>query len=100
MDAKELLLTRRWITKQEDRDAYYLIKDKAKELRKFFQEKFGYSLIVHQQYVRLDKVPDKAEPWMGITAFKHLEEYQYFCLILIFLEDKQSEEQFILSSLI
>lgn len=100
MDAKEILLTRRWIIKKEDRDLYYQIKDNAKELRKFFQEKFGYSLIVHQQYIRLDKVPDKAEPWMGITPFKSLEEYQYFCLLLIYLEDKQVEEQFVLSSLI
>lgn len=36
---------------------------------------------------------------MGIKEFSSIEEYQIFCYILVFLEDKEDEEQFILSSL-
>lgn len=97
MNNKEALLSKRWILKRDDRDRYYKIKDQIKELRSLFQEKAGFSLISHPQYIRLDKIPGKSEPWMGITQFQHIEEYQMLCYILAFLEDKQEEEQFILS---
>jgi len=97
MNNQELLLSRRWILKSQDRDAYYRIKDDAKSLKKLFQDTLGYSLISHQNFIKLDKVPGKAEPWMGICDFHSLEEYQMFCYVLIFLEDKDAEEQFILS---
>ena len=99
MNTKEILLSKRWVLKREDRDLYYQVKDDIKELRKIFQDKLGYSLHVNQQMIRLDKVPGKAEPWMGITDFKKIEEYQIFCLLLVYLEDKEDEEQFILSDL-
>lgn len=99
MEQIEALLKQRWILKRNDRDLYYRIKDQVKELRKFFLDKLGYSIQVHQHYIRLDKVPGKAEPWMGITAFNQIEEYQIFCLILVFLEDRSDEEQFVLSDL-
>lgn len=99
MNSVEQLLSKRWILKRDDRDEYYRVKDQVKNLRKTFQEKLGYSLVIHQQYIKLDKIPGKAEPWMGITEFKSIKEYQYLCYILIFLEDKENEDQFVLSSL-
>lgn len=95
----ETLLSKRWILKSEDREQYYKIKDNIKELRALFQDKIGYSLISHQQFIRLDKIPGKAEPWMGISEFQSVEEYQMLCFILMFLEDKEIEDQFILSHL-
>lgn len=99
MNNIEILLEKRWILKEQDREQYYKIKDNIKELRSFFQEKLGYNLIVHQQFIRLDKVPGKPEPWMGIQEFTSKEEYEMFCYALVFLEDKEIEEQFILSHL-
>lgn len=99
MNNKEVLLSQRWVLKRNDRERYYQIKDHIKELRNLFQEKAGFSLISHPQFMRLDKTPGKAEPWMGITQFQHVEEYQILCYILTFLEDKEIEEQFILSHL-
>lgn len=99
MNHKELLLSKRWIIKNEDREQYYRIKDDIKNLKKVFQDTLGYSLISHQNFIKLDKVPGKAEPWMGITDFRFIEEYQMLCYVLIFLEDKEPEEQFILSYL-
>lgn len=99
MNSKELLLSKRWILKRDDREAYYRIKDDIKNLKKIFQDTLGYPLISHQNFIKLDKIPGKAEPWMGICEFQTLEEYQMLCHILIFLEDKDAEEQFILSHL-
>ena len=36
---------------------------------------------------------------MGITEFQSKEEYVLFCLVLMFLEDKEKEEAFVLSQL-
>jgi len=99
MNNIETLLSKRWILKRDDRERYYQMKDQIKELRNFFQEKVGYSLISHQHFIRLDKIPGKPEPWMGITQFQNIQEYQILCYILVFLEDKEIEEQFILSHL-
>lgn len=36
---------------------------------------------------------------MGILDFKEPVEYVFFCLVLMFLEEKEAEEQFVLSEL-
>lgn len=99
MNNIEVLLSKRWVLKRDDRERYYKIKDNIKELRNLFKDKVGYSLVSHPQYIRLDKIPGKPESWMGITEFQDIKEYQIFCYILIFLEDREVEEQFILSHL-
>ena len=99
MKAIEELLNRKWILKKEDRDLYYTIKDSAKEIRKQFLEKIGYSLIVTPQLIKLEKIPGKPEIWMGIQEFKSIEEYQLYCTILMYLEDKEKEEQIVISEM-
>lgn len=99
MNEINALLSKRWILKREDRELYYKIKDRAKMLRELFKDKYGYTLTNHQQFVRLDKIPGKAEPWMGISEFQTPLEYEMLCYVLVFLEDKEDEEQFILSIL-
>lgn len=99
MKVVEELLSKRWIIKRDNENNYYQVKDEAKEMRRFFQDKFGYNLIINQHLIKLEKIPGKTEPWMGITDFLSIEEYQMFCFVLMYLEDKESEEQFILSSL-
>ena len=44
-------------------------------------------------------MPAQPENWMGITEFKEKTEYIFLCLVLMFLEDKEAEEQFVLSDL-
>ena len=39
------------------------------------------------------------ENWMGIQEFSQKIEYIFFCMILMFLEEKEAEEQFVLSEL-
>ena len=95
----EELMNRKWILRSENPELYLTVKDSIKEVRKFFQEKFGYMIILTPYLIKLEKVPGAVEEWMGIQEFQSLEEYQMFCFILMFLEDKEKEEQFVLSSL-
>lgn len=99
MSPLEELLNRRWILKSEDSALYYKVKDALKDIRKTMQEKLGYIVIVNPYLIKLEKIPGKAEPWMGIQEFTSIREYQMFCFLLMYLEDKQRDFQFVLSSL-
>lgn len=95
----EELLNRRWIVKKQDPILYYQVKDHLKEIKKIVQEKMGYIVIANPNLIKIEKIPGKPEPWMGIKEFSSIQEYQMFCYVLMFLEDKEKEEQFVLSSL-
>ena len=47
----------------------------------------------------MEKIPVVPEKFMGIEVFDSKEEYAYLCVLLMFLEDKDAGEQFILSQL-
>lgn len=99
MSPLEELLHRKWIIKEKDIDLYYRVKDALKDIRKVMQDKFGYAIIMTPYLIKLEKIPGKTETWMGIQEFQSVKEYQMFCYLLMFLEDKEREEQFLLSSL-
>lgn len=99
MNALQQLLSNRWILKSEDAENYYQIKDQLKRLRKFIQEKFGYHIIITPLLIKLEKIPGFSEPWMGIQDFQSVVEYQMLCYILMYLEDKEIEQQFVLSNI-
>ncbi|MCM1045749.1 MAG: TIGR02678 family protein [Candidatus Gastranaerophilales bacterium] len=99
MNTLEILLSRRWILKSRDKELYYQVKDEIGEVKKFLMEKMGYQVIVNPYLVKVEKIPAKAERWMGIQEFTEPVEYAFFCLILMFLENKEAEEQFVLSEL-
>lgn len=92
-------MSRRWVLKARDKELYYQIKDGIGEIKKFLMEKLGYQVIVNPHLVKVEKVPARAERWMGIREFTEPIEYAFFCLILMFLENKEAEEQFVLSEL-
>ena len=62
-------------------------------------EKLGYQVIVNPYLVKVEKMPATPENWMGIQEFTRKIEYVFFCMILMFLEEKEAEEQFVLSEL-
>lgn len=99
MNTVELLLSKRLIAKGQDKDIYYKMKDEAGRLKKFFSEKLGYQIIINPYLIKLEKLPAKAEIYMGILDFTEKIQYIFFCMILMFLEDKEAEEQFVLSEL-
>ena len=95
----EELMNQRWISKLRNRDLYYQVKDEVGTIRDFVTEKLGYRIISNGNLVKLEKLPGEARPWMGILDFRDPSEYALFCVILMFLEDREAEEQFVLSQL-
>lgn len=99
MKELEVLLENRWVLKSENKDLYYRIRDGITEIRRFATEKLGCQVIENSLMVKLEKIPAIPESCMGISGFKSNEEYAFLCVLLMFLEDKDAEEQFILSQL-
>lgn len=99
MNALEILLGRRWTLKSRDRELYYQVKDQLGAVKRFLTEKLGYQVIVNPYLIKAEKMPAKPENWMGILEFHHKIEYVFFCIVLMFLEEKEAEEQFVLSEL-
>lgn len=99
MTALEELFNRRWIVRDYDKELYYRVRDQLPKYQKFLQEKLDYPVIITPQLIKLEKNPGEAESWMGIQDFSSKLEYQFFCLILMFLEDLDAGQQFVLSEL-
>lgn len=99
MEELELLLSRRWILKSENKEMYYRVRDKLGEIRAFVSDKLGCQIVENALLVKMEKIPVIAENFMGIIEFSSKEEYAFFCILLMFLEDKDGQEQFILSQL-
>lgn len=87
------------ILKSKDRDKYYEIKDNIDENMSFIKDKLGYDLIIKEDFIKLEKIPSEPKSFMGIPEFTEIEEYIFFMILLMFLEDKNKEEQFVLSNL-
>ncbi len=99
MKELEMLLRQRWILKADRKEQYYRIRDNIGEVRKFASDKLGCQIIENSLLVKMEKVPVKPEEFMGIQEFSSKEEYAFLCILLMFLEDKDAQEQFILSQL-
>lgn len=99
MNVLEKLLSNRWFVKAVNKDEYYRIKDEIGKYKDFLSDKLGYHTIVNPYVIKLEKIPAIPENWMGIMEFSEPMEYVFFCLTLMFLEDKEVDGQFILSQL-
>ncbi len=99
MNVFEELMNQRWISKYRDKELYYRVKEEVGAIRPFLVEKLGYRIIVNSSLVKLEKLPGEALPWMGQQDFREPLDYALFCAILMFLEDREAEEQFVLSQL-
>ena len=99
MKELEVLMNKRWVLKSEDKDLYYRVRDALGEVRKYSNEKLGCQIIDNALMVKMEKIPVIPESFMGIKEFSSREEYVYLCGLLMFLEDRDAQEQFILSQL-
>lgn len=97
MEELKALLKNYVILKDDKTELYYSIKDNYKYFKSFVREKLGYNLILRSDFIKLEKIPGKAESWMGIEEFDNQIEYVMVMLLLVFLEDKGKDEQFLLS---
>lgn len=99
MKPLEILLSKRWILKDREKELYYQLKDEIGKSRDFLTEKLGYQAIITPNLIKLEKIPAYAQNWMGIQDFLDHLEYIFLCMILMFLEDRDAGEQFVLSML-
>ncbi|MEG0902173.1 MAG: TIGR02678 family protein, partial [Clostridia bacterium] len=99
MNEVQELLSRFWIVREQDRELYYAVKRSLPQLRRFINEQLGWNLIVNEAVIKLEKVPPHSMAWMGIAEFTDPLDYALLCALLIYLEDKEEGEQFLLSAL-
>ncbi|MFX3625118.1 MAG: TIGR02678 family protein [Ectobacillus sp.] len=98
--AKEALLAlfeNFWILREDEPQLHQKVREREKVVSRYVSEKFGYRLIVHRHFAKLEKIPAEPEAWMGIQDFKERLDYALFCCLLAFLESKSVDEQFLLS---
>ena len=93
------LLENYLILKERDKDLYYDTKDNIDKYKSFIYDNLAYDIIIKDDFIKLEKIPGIPEEWMGISEFTEIKEYIFFILLITFLEDKNKEEQFILSSI-
>lgn len=96
----QALLNRHWITKEDDPELFYAIRDQYTELRDWFAEYTGFSLIMTRMMIKLDKAPVVAKPWMGFSEFREVRDYVLFTFSLWYLESKTELDQFVLTDII
>lgn len=96
MDSLKALLENHFIYKDANRELYYSIYDSHDKFKPFLA-KLGYQFIIRNDFIRLEKFPADVDGHMGFEGFTTIEEYMFFMLLLIFLEDKSKDEQFLLA---
>ena len=100
MDSVRLLMENYWIDKAGNKLLYIKAKRELGSRRSFFTEQLGWNLIINENVIKLEKIPAHAQSYMGITEFLEIRDYCILCTMLIFLEDRETGEQFLLSELI
>ncbi|TCI56207.1 TIGR02678 family protein [Exiguobacterium sp. SH5S13] len=97
LEALGILFEQFWVLRAEQPLVYQKIREREHQLKRYVTEKFGFDLIVHQHFIKLEKLPVDPKPWMGIQAFTEPMDYAIFCCALAFTESKSVDEQFLLS---
>lgn len=94
------LLENFWICKEADKETYYKVKRDIPNFQRFVREQLGWKLVHTENLLKLEKRPAHAKAFMGIGEFTEIRDYCILCAVLMYLEDKEEQEQFLLSELI
>ena len=94
------LLYNFWITKDNNKDLYYQIKKNQNKIKDFISKNLGSNLIVHDRFIKLEKIPTIIKTNAKLDNFTSVLEYVILTIMLLFLEDKTRGDYFILSDLI
>ncbi|MFA5536756.1 MAG: TIGR02678 family protein [Bacillota bacterium] len=88
-----------WVLREKQPELYQQIRSRESIIKGFFLDKMGLNLIVHRQFIKLEKFPVEPKPWMGMEGFLTTRDYVVFASFMAFLEGKSVDEQFLLSDL-
>ena len=94
------LLNRPWIERDQDPQLYHWTREQYLEIRDWFANYPGYSVIMNRKLIKLEKIPVEAKCWMGFEGFKEPIDYALFTYGLWYLEDKSAGDQFILTAMV
>lgn len=94
------LLYNFWITKDKNRDLYYQIKNNQSEIKDFISKNLGSNLIIHDKFIKLEKIPTITKSNAKLNNFSSVLEHVILTIMLLFLEDKTKGDYFVLSDLI
>ena len=94
------LLYNFWITKDQEKDLYYQIKSNQNKIKDFISKNLGSNLIIHDRFIKLEKIPTIVKTNAKLNNFTNVLEYVILLVMLLFLEDKTRGDYFILSDLI
>jgi len=97
--ALRLLMEKFWILRLEEPDMYQIVRERENMLKRYVDEKLGFDLIVHQHFIKLEKIPVEAKSWMGIQEFQEARDYAILCCALAYTENRSVDEQFLLSDI-
>lgn len=100
MNEVRTLFEKFWICRSSDKETYYKVKRDIPKFQKFVREQLGWKLIHTENLLKLEKIPAHAESFMGIGEFTDIRDYCILCTVLMYLEDKEEQERFLLSELI
>lgn len=97
MNQVKALLENYWIIREKNKELYHKVKRDIPNFKHFVSDLLGWKLIVNEQMIKIEKIPSHAESFMGITEFTEKKDYCLLCALLIYLDDKEMNEQFLLS---
>ena len=94
------LLYNFWIVKDGNEEIYYKIKYNQNKIKDFVSKNLGSNLIIHNRFIKLEKIPSYMVASEGINTFNNVEDYIMLALMLLYLEDKARGDLFVLTDLI
>lgn len=93
------LLENFWVDKSKNKQEYLEIMRNKNKIEKFFIEKPGWKIIFNNEIIKIEKIPEQAENFMGISSFIDKLDYCILCGLLLFLEERENGEQFLLNDI-
>lgn len=99
-EALTCLFENYWILRADDPERYHQLRRLEKDLKRILDDRFGYRLHIHTQFIKLEKIPVEPRNWMGIPEFQDVMDYTLFACVLAFLESKEQNDYFLLSHLV
>ncbi len=94
------LLYNFWVIKDDNPELYYQLKNNQNLIKDFVVKNLGSNFIIHDRFIKLEKLPTIPKANTGIPNFTSVLDYVMLSIFLTFLEDKTRGDKFILSDLI
>lgn len=94
------LLYNFWIVRDDNPEMYYKIKYNQEKIKEFIAKNLGSNLIIHDRFIKLEKIPTIIKSNAGINTFTSTLDYIMLTLFLMYLEDKTRNDIFILTDIV